>query len=87
MRGDQGSQGRLAQHRLLGLLLYHDAEHRHERPSRMRRTRWPPPRRRCLGCLAPLENGHIVCSEECDELAWRITPTIGGDLWEPSQKG
>jgi hypothetical protein len=68
-------------------LLYHDAEHRHERPRRThRRTRWSAPARRCLGCLAPLENGHIVCSEECDSLWWRVVPTVSGGLWEPSRQ-
>jgi hypothetical protein len=84
MLGDQGRRVvPLAQRRRLGLLLYHDAELRHERPSRrMRRTKWPAPRRRCLGCLAPLQNGSIVCSEECDDLWWEVVPTVSGELWQ-----
>jgi hypothetical protein len=66
-----------------------DHDRRRERQStpRLRRTRWPAQRRRCLGCLAPLSNGALVCCEACDELAWRITPTLSGDLWESGRRG
>lgn len=53
-----------------------ELEHRRQRPPRRRL----PKARRCLGCLAALENGALVCSEECDQLAWRIVPTISGEL-------
>jgi hypothetical protein len=57
-----------------------DHDRRRERQST---PRLPAKRRRCLGCLARLENGALVCCEACDDLAWRITPRLSGDLWEP----
>ena len=62
--------------------------------QRMRRTRWPdarrsaaetaPQQRRCLACLCGLSNGALVCCDACDELAWRIVPTLSGKLWAPA---
>jgi hypothetical protein len=49
----------------------------------MPRRRLKKPRL-CLGCLAPLKNGRSVCSDECDESVWKITPTKDGELWDPS---
>jgi hypothetical protein len=31
--------------------------------------------------MAPLTNGAAVCSPECDELAWRLCPTVDGELY------
>jgi hypothetical protein len=46
----------------------------------LRRKRWPRPGDYCLGCLAPLDNGSLVCCDACDELAWKIVPTLSGEL-------
>ena len=64
-----------------------DHERRRERQStHMRRTKWPRRQRCCLACLAPLTNGTLVCCLACDDLAWRIVPTLSGELWEPSSE-
>jgi hypothetical protein len=72
---------------LLLMWLAADQERRHDRPNgRMRRTKWPERQLHCVGCLAPLANGAIVCFPACDELWWNIVPTISGDLWEPTDQ-
>jgi hypothetical protein len=38
-------------------------------------------KRLCLYCAARLTNGAPVCSDECDDGWWRITPTVDGELW------
>jgi hypothetical protein len=43
----------------------------------------PAPITRCLGCLAPVPAGELVCGEACDDLAWRLVPTKNGRLWTP----
>jgi hypothetical protein len=48
----------------------------------MRRTRWSR-RSRCCACLRPVKDGTLVCCPECDELWWKIVPTLSGDLWVP----
>jgi hypothetical protein len=79
----QGRQGTPRPNRRWIAILAMDLERPHLPRSRLRRTRWPAQRqRRCLGCLLPLTNGAIVCCPECDELWWRVVPTITGDLWE-----
>jgi hypothetical protein len=61
---------------------------REDRRALARRDRQPAPaqqqRRACLCCYAPLPNGEPVCSEECDELWWRIVPTVDGELFLPA---
>ena len=80
-----------------------DQDSRRERPEpqhtaqRMHRTRWPsvrrpaaeivPQPRRCLACLCGLSNGKLVCCDACDALAWRIVPTLNGELWAPERRG
>jgi hypothetical protein len=39
-------------------------------------------RGRCPACLAPLANGSTVCSSECSDIMWAITPTLDGELFE-----
>ena len=39
-----------------------------------------PARPLCRYCLAPLENGSAFCSDECEDGAWQIMPTVDGEV-------
>ena len=86
--GPEQQGGRRRDRRWIAVLAL-DQERGRERPNGpqpMRRTRWPRRSRRCLACLQPLANGSLVCGEACDELAWRLVPTLSGDLWQPGRR-
>jgi hypothetical protein len=59
---------------------WEELERRRQQPRRPPRRRLRKPAR-CRVCLAPLANGCVVCSDECDELAWRLCPTVDGELY------
>jgi hypothetical protein len=40
-----------------------------------------PTTRSCLFCYGALANRSAVCSPQCDEGAWLITPTIDGEIF------
>ena len=67
----------------------HATPSRDERRGRARSHRQPTATpmattRRCIFCFAPISLGALVCSEACDEAAWKLCPTLDGELYEPS---
>jgi hypothetical protein len=54
-------------------------------PPVLVRRRLPPNKRLCLACLRPIRGRRRVCGDQCDALAWRIVPTLDGELWEPGK--
>jgi hypothetical protein len=61
-----------------GLLSFHQRSH-----EELRAKPQPVPKTgpgHCLGCLIPMPAGELVCGYECDDLAWRLTPTGSGSL-------
>jgi hypothetical protein len=39
----------------------------------------------CPFCFAPLENGATFCSDECEDGAWKIVPTLDGEVFVPEK--